>query len=182
MKNGHASRALCLFTLAAGQTLAQPDLSVSEITPVATYGTVDGIIAYSFGTTICNIGDTQAEWIDGTNQHPLVSQTLYRLADGQVQQIGIAFAHYPTPPLSIKTISSTSSMSLSSSANTKLVKSTTQAAHNPNIQIRRNQNPLFSYRITSRAGAVSAVLSIQHFSAHNRRCAPRTTIIRRPTG
>lgn len=87
---------LCVL---AGFATAQPDLIVSEITSATTFGFVDGKMAYSFGTTVCNIGDDELAWIDGTNQHPLVSQTLYRLAQGQLQQIGIGFAHYPTPPL-----------------------------------------------------------------------------------
>ncbi len=100
MKNGQIVPALCLLTLATGSVLAEPDLIVSHITSATTFGSVDGKIAYSFGTTICNIGDTDAAWVDGTNQNPLISQTLYRLADGQIQQLGIGFAHYATAPLS----------------------------------------------------------------------------------
>ena len=100
MNNQQSITALCLLTLAASQTLAEPDLIVSDITSATTFGSVDDKIAYSFGTTICNIGDSEAAWIDGTNQNPLISQTLYRLADGQIQQLGIGFAHYATPPLS----------------------------------------------------------------------------------
>lgn len=91
---------ISVFTLFGGSAIAGPDLIVSDITSATTFGSVDGKIAYSFGTTVCNVGDSELAWIDGTNEHPLVSQTLYRLADGQLQQIGIGFAHYPTPPLS----------------------------------------------------------------------------------
>lgn len=100
MKLNRTLTTLSLLCITTGLTIAQPDLVVSEITSATTFGTIDGKIAYSFGTTICNFGDTEAAWIDGTNQNPLISQTLYRLADGQIQQIGIGFAHYTTPPLS----------------------------------------------------------------------------------
>ena len=91
--------ALSLLALACPAILASPDLIVSDITSATTFGAVDDTIAYSLGTTMCNVGQSELAWIDGTNEHPLVSQTLYRLADGQIQQIGIGFAHYPTPPL-----------------------------------------------------------------------------------
>ena len=90
---------LSLLAITASVVSAQPDLICSQINGATSYFVVDGIAAYSFGTTICNIGDTEATWIDGTNQNPLVSQTLYRLADGQLHQLGIGFAHYATPPL-----------------------------------------------------------------------------------
>ena len=100
MKSNQTLTALSLLAIAAGLAIAEPDLIVSDITSATTFGAVDGKIAYSFGTTICNIGNSEAAWINGTNENPLISQTLYRLVDGQIQQIGIGFAHYTTPPLS----------------------------------------------------------------------------------
>ncbi len=90
---------LSLLAITASVVSAQPDLICSQINGSTNYGVVDGIAAFSFGTTICNVGDSEATWIDGTNQNPLVSQTLYRLVDGQLHQLGIGFAHYATPPL-----------------------------------------------------------------------------------
>ncbi len=100
MKSNQTLTTLSLLALATGLAIAEPDLIVSDITSATTFGAVDGKIAYSFGTTICNIGNSEAAWINGTNENPLISQTLYRLVDGQIQQIGIGFAHYTTPPLS----------------------------------------------------------------------------------
>ncbi|MGJ8636576.1 MAG: hypothetical protein ACSHX5_07000 [Phycisphaerales bacterium] len=59
----------------------------------------NGTNAYSFGTTICNIGDEQAAWDANTNEHPLISQTLYRLKDHEITQIGIGFVRHTTIPL-----------------------------------------------------------------------------------
>ena len=95
----HQTLSILSLLAVSSFALAEPDLICSQINGATSYFVVDGIAAYSFGTTICNIGDTEATWIDGTNQNPLVSQTLYRLADGQLHQLGIGFAHYATPPL-----------------------------------------------------------------------------------
>lgn len=95
----HQTLSILSLLAVSSFALAEPDLICSQINGATSYFVVDGIAAYSFGTTICNIGDTEATWIDGTNQNPLVSQTLYRLVDGQLHQLGIGFAHYATPPL-----------------------------------------------------------------------------------
>ena len=56
----------------------------------AYYGEVDGIHGFSAGTTSCNIGDAQAEWISGSDaKHPLIAQNMYRLLDGRFEQIGM---------------------------------------------------------------------------------------------
>ena len=95
----HQTLSILSLLAVSSFALAEPDLICSQINGATSYFVVDGIAAYSFGTTICNIGNTEATWIDGTNQNPLVSQTLYRLADSQLHQLGIGFAHYATPPL-----------------------------------------------------------------------------------
>ncbi len=56
-------------------------------------GTVGSISAWSIGTTSCNIGDADAIWISGTNQHPVIGTQLYRLRTvngaGQFDMLGL---------------------------------------------------------------------------------------------
>lgn len=49
------------------------------------------ITAFSLGTWACNIGDAYADWYQGTNQHPVIAQNMYRLLDGRFEQIGMAW-------------------------------------------------------------------------------------------
>lgn len=100
MKCATTRSLLSMFAITSGLAMAEPDLIVSEITSATTFGTVDGKMAYSFGTTVCNIGDSELAWIDNTNEHPIVSQTIYKLADGQFEQLGIGFVRHTSIPLS----------------------------------------------------------------------------------
>jgi len=84
---------------AVGIASASPDLICSEINGATSFGFVDGKVAYSFGTTVCNIGDAPVDWVAETNQHPLFSQTLYKLKDRQLTQIGIGFVRNGIIPL-----------------------------------------------------------------------------------
>jgi hypothetical protein len=78
--------------LAGSSAFAQvgPDITVLRIagsgTDFAEYGTANNIAAYSFGTTSCNPGTQVVQW---TNQdHPVISQNIYRLKDGRFEHIG----------------------------------------------------------------------------------------------
>jgi hypothetical protein len=57
-----------------------PDVIVGEVNGVSNYtGTgVGGLDAISLGTTSCNIGNVNANWISNTNQHPVVGQNLFK--------------------------------------------------------------------------------------------------------
>lgn len=83
----------------AATTLAGPDLICSEITGATSFGFVDGKVAYSFGTKLCNIGDDSVLYIPTTNQHPLISQSIYKLKDHRIEQIGIGFVRHTNVPL-----------------------------------------------------------------------------------
>ena len=78
----------------AGGTSQGPDVIAGSITGPAYYGTQNGISAYAIGTESCNIGDTELLWDDnlgdGTpaNLHPVISQNMFRLKDGRIEQIG----------------------------------------------------------------------------------------------
>lgn len=83
----------------ATQALAGPDLTCSEINGATSYGFIDGNVAYSFGTTLCNIGDTPVSYVPTTNQHPLIVQSIYKLKDHRIEQIGIGFVRHTNIPL-----------------------------------------------------------------------------------
>lgn len=68
-----------------------PDVIVGALPNIAKWGTVGGITAYSVATTSCNIGDQQLDWVQGTNQHPVIPQNMYRLRDGRFEQIGMSW-------------------------------------------------------------------------------------------
>src|SRR5262245_50679597 len=65
-----------------------PDVIVGELPATAHYGPLGGIHAYAVGTTSCNLGDQPLEWVDTTNQHPVITQNLYRLSAGRFEQLG----------------------------------------------------------------------------------------------
>ena len=70
-----------------------PDIVSGDIPEYRSYGTADGHAAYALGSTSCNIGDQNAAWtnIDNSNQHPVISTSMYRLLNGRIDQIGYAW-------------------------------------------------------------------------------------------
>ena len=46
------------------------------------------IRAYSFGTSSVNVGNVNLDWIDGSPNHPVIGQNMFRLKDGRFEQIG----------------------------------------------------------------------------------------------
>jgi len=87
---------LALLSLASISTIgiAGPDLVCSEIGSAASFGSADGLVSYAFSTTLCNIGDKPITWDANTNEHPVISQTLYKLSNGQITQIGIGHVRH----------------------------------------------------------------------------------------
>ncbi len=65
-----------------------PDVIVGELNGVSHYGSIDGIEAYAVGTTSCNKGDDDLQWVSNTNRHPVIAQNLFRIKDGRMTQIG----------------------------------------------------------------------------------------------
>ncbi|MCH8852124.1 MAG: hypothetical protein IID41_05665 [Planctomycetes bacterium] len=63
------------------------------------YGVVGDIAAFSSGTTACNMGTAEAEWLSEgagegtTNRHPLIAQNMYRLSPNgkQFEMIGMSW-------------------------------------------------------------------------------------------
>ncbi len=99
MKTTRTTASLIVIGLCAGAALTSPDLICSSIDSATSFGVVDGKSAYSFGTTLCNVSDVEISWDATSNKHPVISQTLYRLDNGQIQQIGIGFVRHTTIPL-----------------------------------------------------------------------------------
>lgn len=66
-----------------------PDLIVGDIMDYLKYGTSGGLSSYAFGTVSCNVGTAELTWSAGTNNHPVISGTVYRLKDGVLEQLGI---------------------------------------------------------------------------------------------
>ncbi|MBX3359159.1 MAG: hypothetical protein KF745_12120 [Phycisphaeraceae bacterium] len=83
--------AAAIIASAAGVAMAGPDVIVGELPDLQNYGGSGGKHAYAVGTTSCNIGDQVLDWYSGTNQHPVISQNLYRLMNGRFEQIGQAW-------------------------------------------------------------------------------------------
>ncbi len=49
------------------------------------------VTAYSMDTTSCNQGDEWAIWLANSANHPLVAQSVFRIKDGRLDQIGMAW-------------------------------------------------------------------------------------------
>lgn len=75
---------------AAGDGIG-PDVIVAELQSVNTYQQVDGISAYAVGTTSCNLGDVPIGWVASTADHPVISQSIYRLKSGRFEHIGVGW-------------------------------------------------------------------------------------------
>ncbi|MEM8758141.1 MAG: GC-type dockerin domain-anchored protein [Planctomycetota bacterium] len=82
--------------LCAATSAAQigPDVIVAEITGPSKWGSINGMTAYSLGTTSCNIGDEDLLWddelFDGTpaNLHPVIAQNIFMISNDRITQIG----------------------------------------------------------------------------------------------
>jgi hypothetical protein len=68
-----------------------PDVIVGDITTPSRWGTLNGITAYSIGTTSCNVGNCWLNWISGTPEHPVIGQNMFRLKDGRFEHVGQAW-------------------------------------------------------------------------------------------
>ncbi len=76
-----------------------PDVIVGAIPDIFKWGaaTVAGqtIMAYSIGTTSCNVGDELLDWfVSPDNRHPFITQNIYRIKGGRIQQIGLGWGKH----------------------------------------------------------------------------------------
>ena len=65
-----------------------PDVIVGDLRGISNYDSVNGIEAFAIGTESCNIGNEELLWYSGTNQKPVIGQSLYRLKNGRFEQLG----------------------------------------------------------------------------------------------
>lgn len=75
-----------------------PDVFALSIPDAARFGTevVGGksLVAFSIGTFSCNEGTKNVLWIASTNQHPVITQDIFRLLNGRFEHIGMAWAKH----------------------------------------------------------------------------------------
>lgn len=69
-----------------------PDVIVGELQgSIRSYGSSGNYYGYSIGTTSCNIGTQQLDWISFNSNHPVIAQNLYRYKDGRFEQIAMSW-------------------------------------------------------------------------------------------
>jgi hypothetical protein len=67
-----------------------PNVIVGDIHEIRRWGKVGDIIAFSIGTTSCNLGTCWLNWITGNDadQHPVIGGNAFRLENGRMEQLG----------------------------------------------------------------------------------------------
>ncbi len=80
--------------LFAGSAYATPDVICGELLDTIHHGVIGGVRAYSIGTTACNKGTSNANWIANTINHPVISTSLYKIENGRMTQLGVAFVKH----------------------------------------------------------------------------------------
>ena len=78
----------------AGEASTGPDVLVGRLAGEASYGGEEGVSAFSFGFSVCNLGDAPVEYVAFTNEHPIITHNLYRLSDGRFEQIGMSWVFH----------------------------------------------------------------------------------------
>lgn len=67
------------------------DVIVGVLPGLSNHGAVGGIRAYSIGTTSCNIGNAELNWLANDNRHPVIGGNLYQVKDGRLRQLGYSW-------------------------------------------------------------------------------------------
>ena len=70
------------------------DVVVADLQDVMRYVTSGDTSAFAIGTLACNVGNERANWIQHTNQHPVIVQNVFRLMDDRFEQIGMAWVKH----------------------------------------------------------------------------------------
>ena len=77
-----------------GDAAVGPDVIVGDLNGIGVYtstSTVGGMMAFSVGTTSCNLGTVPLEWIELSSRHPVIAQNFYRLNNGRFEHIGMGW-------------------------------------------------------------------------------------------
>ncbi len=78
----------------ATQGLRGPDVMIGSLSGVGNFGALGAISAFSVGTTSCNAGDEDLQWIANTSEHPVIAQNMYRNLNGRFEQIGMSWVKH----------------------------------------------------------------------------------------
>lgn len=86
-------------------TCLGPDVIAGDLSGVANYASEGGIEAFALAATACNIGNAQVNWVGATPEHPVLSQTMFKLktlANGVTtfEQIGQSWVYHESSALS----------------------------------------------------------------------------------
>lgn len=88
----------CALSLAALANNPGPDVIVGDLIDTYPYGSasVGGVphSAFDIGTVSCNVGNVNLQWVQNTNQHPVIAQNIYRLKNGRLEQIGASWVKH----------------------------------------------------------------------------------------
>lgn len=79
---------LAITSDGSAAVVSGPDVIVGSLYEAASYGSSNGISVFAVGTYSCNVGDQWLNWFANNNQHPVIAQNMYRLKNGQFEQIG----------------------------------------------------------------------------------------------
>jgi len=95
-KSAFAAAVVACFAGSAIAGTVGPDVIVGTLPQVQRFGQVSGVTGYSIATTSCNIGDTVLEWNPNTNIHPVISQSISRVAPAgdngtKIEMLGISW-------------------------------------------------------------------------------------------
>jgi hypothetical protein len=91
----HMAVAAAFSSLLCAQATG-PDVIVGDLIDVAAYGSgtpVGGVpsAAFAIGTTSCNLGTAELAWFAGTNNKPVIGQSVFRLKGGRFEQVGFGW-------------------------------------------------------------------------------------------
>lgn len=99
-RTGFATCAAAATVDESGDAFGTSSADGSDVIVAALQGTISyptagsDIASFSVGTTICNLGTQRASWVSHTNQHPVISQNLFRLKDDRFEQIGMSWVSH----------------------------------------------------------------------------------------
>lgn len=69
-----------------------PDVWVCSLPGAQYWGTANGIRAFSVATNSANAGNVNLNWIQGSTQHPVIAQNMYRLnSSGILEMVGMSW-------------------------------------------------------------------------------------------
>lgn len=73
-------------------TAVGADVITGSIAPPVRWGNDGTLVSYTIGTTSCNIGTVNLNWIQNSTNHPVISQMIYRFTgEGRLEQIGMGW-------------------------------------------------------------------------------------------